>query len=208
MAHDRIDDPTANTPRHPILADPDTGRPMWERGSPDDQAYAWAIEHERQRHERVTTAARELFEVARELGWGSGEPYWDSIRWLAEAAHAAGYDTSTVTRSTVLAPVVVPAPRAPGDDDPASVVYYLQREDGDIKIGYSANWYSRARALACEHGRLVLLATEPGGFTLEQHRHGNFSALHVTGEWFRPGPALLRHIVGLVAAGAAVEVTA
>lgn len=80
-----------------------------------------------------------------------------------------------------------------------SVVYYMRRTDGDIKIGFSANLGVRARNLARQHGTLTLLATEPGGLDMEQHRHREFGVLRISPnrEWFRPGRTLLLHILGL-----------
>jgi hypothetical protein len=80
-----------------------------------------------------------------------------------------------------------------------SVVYYLRRADGAIKIGFSVKLRSRMSSLAELHGPLELLGTEPGGWHHEHHRHEQFARLriHRNQEWFTPGPALLRHISGL-----------
>ena len=71
------------------------------------------------------------------------------------------------------------------------VVYYVQFSDR-IKIGTSI----------CVLGRLdniphdTLLAIEPGR-EVEQQRRREFADDRLTGEWFRPSPALLAHIDGL-----------
>lgn len=93
-------------------------------------------------------------------------------------------------------PRVVPPSRS------TSVVYYLRRWDGAVKIGFTAHLTSRIKTLAGEHGDLDLLAREPGGWHLEQSRHAEFADLRIspTLEWFRPGEPLMAHIDGLQSA--------
>lgn len=83
--------------------------------------------------------------------------------------------------------------------DSRSVVYYLQRGDGAIKIGFSTNVRRRTDVLTRHHGPLTLLASEPGGWHRERERHAQFERLriHRDQEWFQPGPALRRHIRSL-----------
>ena len=78
----------------------------------------------------------------------------------------------------------------------SSLIYYLQREDGSIKIGTSRTVADRAATLAREHGTLRLMATHGGGHKEEHALHGQFAVLRLSprGEWFRPGLELLRHI--------------
>lgn len=71
------------------------------------------------------------------------------------------------------------------------VVYFMKRERL-IKIGTSTNLKPRAVAL----GALVM-ATTPGGRTVEGEHHKRFAHLHVFGEWFEPGPDLLEYIDAL-----------
>jgi hypothetical protein len=77
-----------------------------------------------------------------------------------------------------------------------SIVYYLRRSNGDIKIGYSAYASTRLTQIMREHGPIDVLAYEPGGAQLETVRHGQFDHCRITarGEWFRPGADLLLHI--------------
>ena len=91
---------------------------------------------------------------------------------------------------------VLPAPRGA-----ESIVYYLRRQDGPIKIGFSKDLSSRVSDLEKLHGPLTVLATEPGSRATETRRHRQFRALQITDapawqgpEWFRPGAALLAHI--------------
>lgn len=76
----------------------------------------------------------------------------------------------------------------------AATVYYVQRADGLIKIGYSARMQQRMSALRREHGPLTILTTHAGGRDAEQAQHWRFSEYRVTGEWFEPAPGLLAHI--------------
>ena len=70
------------------------------------------------------------------------------------------------------------------------IVYYIRR-GGLIKIGYTARFVNRMRALAPDE----LLAVEPGNLRLEAGRHQQFAAFRVEGrEWFAPEPELLAHI--------------
>jgi len=77
----------------------------------------------------------------------------------------------------------------------AATVYYVRRGDGLVKIGYTGrDLRARLSQLRAEHGSLEVLATHRGGYVAEQANHRRFAALRVTGEWFRPEPALLAHI--------------
>jgi hypothetical protein len=82
-------------------------------------------------------------------------------------------------------------------DEAVSVVYYLRREDGLIKIGFSARFRNRIIALTKEHGPLEVMTTHMGGHSEEAYMHRKFAALRVTGEWFRAEPELLEHIDGI-----------
>lgn len=96
---------------------------------------------------------------------------------------------------------LVPTPLETGGCNPKGgrTVYYLRREDGAIKIGFSADLNKRMATLAKEFGPLELLATEPGGYAAELKRHRQFHRFRVTihQEWFRPAPELLEHIENL-----------
>ncbi|MFC5744819.1 GIY-YIG nuclease family protein [Actinomadura rugatobispora] len=80
------------------------------------------------------------------------------------------------------------------DPDGPSVVYYLRRGDGLIKIGFSARLHERKLTLQREHGPLELLATHWGDRRTESEIHDRFREVRATGEWFRPSPELLRWI--------------
>lgn len=78
----------------------------------------------------------------------------------------------------------------------SSVVYYLRRRDGAIKIGFSKQLGRRLGVLTDQHGPLVLLGAERGGYHLEAERHAQFAPLRIRPdrEWFHPGDVLLQHL--------------
>lgn len=76
----------------------------------------------------------------------------------------------------------------------ASVVYFI--EHGDlIKIGRSSNLKNRMQALSIP--ATCLLATTPGGPSLESELHLRFAAGRVHGEWFSKTPDLMTYIADL-----------
>lgn len=79
-----------------------------------------------------------------------------------------------------------------------SVVYFLQRESGDIKIGYSTYFSSRRSSLTREHGPLDTLALIRGGRDLEHQHHQRFAVDRIgRSEWFRPSASLLAYIASI-----------
>lgn len=54
------------------------------------ESYLRAQQRETDLRETVERAAADLLRLSAELGWGSGEPYYDAGRWLREAAVRAG----------------------------------------------------------------------------------------------------------------------
>lgn len=82
-------------------------------------------------------------------------------------------------------------------DDELALVYYVQIGE-HIKVGYTTNLTLRLRSYP-PYRRL--LATEPGGRSLEGQRLREFKHLVDAGqEWLRPGPDLIAHINELRAA--------
>lgn len=75
-----------------------------------------------------------------------------------------------------------------------SIVYYVRRPDGMIKIGTSRTAGSRLDSIARRHGRLVLMAFHTGARAEEAAVHRQFKALHIGAEWHRPELPLLEHI--------------
>ena len=76
----------------------------------------------------------------------------------------------------------------------SSVVYFMQRSDGCIKIGFSTNVGDRVRAIESSTGPINLLATVPGGLEQERKLHETFAYCRVHGEWFNPDSELLKLI--------------
>lgn len=79
--------------------------------------------------------------------------------------------------------------------DKPEFVYYI-RIANQIKIGWTTDLKQRFSSIGGEE----LLATEPGGFQLEQMRHKQFGSARIyrNREWFRPEPDLMSHIDMLV----------
>lgn len=75
-----------------------------------------------------------------------------------------------------------------------SIVYYVQRPDGMIKIGTSRAADSRLGSIGRAHGQLVLMAFHTGARAEEAAVHRVFKTLCIGGEWFRPELPLLEHI--------------
>lgn len=77
-------------------------------------------------------------------------------------------------------------------------VYYVRISD-HIKIGTTNDLAKRLRSLYADHDPKLLLAVEPGGWAVEQHRHQQFRDERVWAnrELFNPSPRLLGHIAEL-----------
>lgn len=70
------------------------------------------------------------------------------------------------------------------------MIYFLQRANGDVKIGTATDVEVRTKQLEKEHGKLYLLGAFEGDRNLEQALHAAFIHCHVEGEWFKPTLAL------------------
>lgn len=111
---------------------------------------------------------------------------------LREIADAAGFDTHRKVQQ------ILGRHRNPRSD----VVYFVQRNDGAIKIGTTKRALDeRVHELELEHGDLRVLATQPGDYRVERELHERFEDVrlgpaHGAGsvEWFMPTVALLDHI--------------
>jgi hypothetical protein len=87
----------------------------------------------------------------------------------------------------------------PGLSRKLSVIYYLQRGDGAVKIGWTRDLRQRVYQLEREHGPLVLLAWEPGDRVFEQALHVEHrdSRIDRRYEWFRLSPAVEGRIASI-----------
>src|SRR5208282_4491661 len=77
-----------------------------------------------------------------------------------------------------------------------SLIYYVRRADGAIKVGTSRGLAARMDSLTREHGPLQLMATHGGTYAEENALHHEFRILRIKPreEWFRPGLHLLERI--------------
>lgn len=70
-----------------------------------------------------------------------------------------------------------------------SIVYYVELPGDRIKIGTTRNLPQRLKSLRVGHAKV--LATEPGGVTVERQRHGRFAPFRIDQrEDFRDVPVL------------------
>lgn len=78
---------------------------------------------------------------------------------------------------------------------PASVVYFVRRASGPVKIGYAANLRNRVSMLRKKYGEeMEVLATVPGGRVMEGAYHFKFRDHQLNGEWFNLHTDLLDEI--------------
>ncbi len=79
-----------------------------------------------------------------------------------------------------------------------SVVYFAQREDGPIKIGFSSDVMRRVFELRRYVRRPVeLLACFPGAKPDELRLHERFAEFALGGEWYDAQPPLVEYIDSL-----------
>ncbi len=76
------------------------------------------------------------------------------------------------------------------------MIYFLQAKDGNIKIGFTEDYFTRKYQLDRKHGGVKALGFIEGSRTEEQMLHKQFDACRITprGEWFRPSADLLEYI--------------
>lgn len=75
-----------------------------------------------------------------------------------------------------------------------SVVYFLQRANGDIKIGTTTDFRNRLTALRHVYGELRLLGLMEGDESQERQLHEGFSRYRVDGEFFEPHGDIIEFI--------------
>ena len=79
-----------------------------------------------------------------------------------------------------------------------SVVYFMQRDDGAIKIGFTSDLLRRVSELRKQQrSGIGLLACYPGGKPEELRLHAKFAASLIGEEWFRPDDDLMAFIDAL-----------
>lgn len=78
------------------------------------------------------------------------------------------------------------------------MIYFIQTEDGPIKIGYTTSVKKRMNTLQTSSPKkLTLLAEMQGSRTFEREIHNKFHHIKMTGEWFRPEQELMNFIQDL-----------
>lgn len=120
-------------------------------------------------------------------------------RWLHDGMPA---DRSRKDRHTWIDPVAAKAwiaERFKGRKTVAfnrrGFVYFVEREDGAIKIGWSSDVMRRVFEIRKDNGAAAqLLACYPGDKPDELRLHGVFAPLLIGDEWFRPEADLLAFI--------------
>ena len=115
-----------------------------------------------------------------------GSEYFRSVNAIFKEHEAAEEERETARRIRRIEEI--DAERAA-----RSVVYYVQRHDGAIKIGVTTNLAKRLSDFV-RVTPVTLLATMRGTRTAEQAMHRRFAADRIGGEWFNPSPSLLAHI--------------
>jgi hypothetical protein len=75
-----------------------------------------------------------------------------------------------------------------------SIIYYVRRDDGLIKIGTSTVFRNRLSQLRMQYGELDVLLVHRGDRDDERELHGQFRIWRERGEWFHPGRPLVAHI--------------
>lgn len=82
-----------------------------------------------------------------------------------------------------------------------SKVYFVRKNDGIIKIGFTKNIPERMKSLEASSGsKIELLTTIDGGIKEESMIHDIFKEDRLIGEWFRPSEKLISYIASLAAA--------
>lgn len=80
-------------------------------------------------------------------------------------------------------------------------VYYATDGQDRVKIGFSANPWSRVAEQRTFNPDIKLLATEKGSQLTERERQEQFKSDHLVLEWFKMSDALKAHIAYIMPAG-------
>jgi hypothetical protein len=74
-------------------------------------------------------------------------------------------------------------------------VYFIQRSDGLIKIGFTQNLFKRFRELQLTEGQgVILLGSIVASLRYEKRLHRMFGFCRSHREWFNPSPLLLLYL--------------
>lgn len=124
----------------------------------------------------------------------------DALHWKIAYSDAFEQMRKTICRHDSLIAPASPLLIAYGERKRKrhAAVYFLQKEDGLIKVGFAVNVASRMKHISAMAGcELTLLATTTGGSKKEAELHTMFAEDRVYGEWFQPSDRLMAYIAGL-----------
>lgn len=72
------------------------------------------------------------------------------------------------------------------------VVYFVERPNGDVKIGFTARLSARIPAIAAYEGDVRLIGLRRGGRRMERYLHEKLAEDRIgRSEWFRPSAAVI-----------------
>lgn len=172
----------------------DRGRWLYDLAQVQAVANQAAVRHDRRSEGKRCT-------IQRRSGEFCDAPEWDELPFPVCRRHAI--ELHEAIGRLVDAALGSDSPRSQHGgntqarvDDPRSVVYYALMPSGRIKIGTTVNLRSRCTGLRITRDRV--LATEPGGYSVESERHAQFSAHRHPFEEFDPVPELRDHIQALI----------
>lgn len=99
---------------------------------------------------------------------------------------------------TAAASTVLSIAKGKHPDPTESTVYFAEKSDGLIKIGFAQDVEARMRQISGMAGSdLSILVTTNGGSIEEASLHRRFASAKRHGEWFEPTPELLNFIAEL-----------
>ena len=117
--------------------------------------------------------------------------YSQIVRHFYGAARSVGGSMSDERGQSVIPREAYVESQAPRKN----LVYFIKFSDR-VKVGTTSNLHQRLESLPYDE----VLAVIPGGRQVEAVWHARFEPYHVTGEWFRADPFVMREIAKLSAA--------
>lgn len=92
-------------------------------------------------------------------------------------------------------------PAEPTPSPPGARVYFITDGSGHVKIGWAVNVGNRLAELQSGNpNQLILMASVPGGCSVERDLHRRFAGHRVRGEWFTLAPEIADFIEKIPAA--------
>jgi hypothetical protein len=188
----KADDPCGNClsgiPHRPQLFVYDPGRGDYAEAGPDVCTARWAAGNGRH-------AAGDLCSAPATEHIGDSPVCHHHYERAMDWYHKYRADLPEQVRRTVDEANRAAAEKARLDAEARSIVYFLRREDGMIKIGVTGGYRHRLSSLQREHGPLRLLLAYAGTRREEREAHRQFARERIRrSEWFRPELRLLLEI--------------